>query len=168
MVHRHAVAAILAALLAVGLPVHAEDVQAPARPAAASAPVSAARSLQIAFDLAYNLDHDQAHAVLEQAMRDHPDDAALPRAHATLTWLNLLYARGMVLVENYLGPVSKDDVKVPAPPSPAAQVFQTQLAKSIALSEAQLKKSPDDPTALYELERPSDCRRRGRRPSTAA
>ena len=112
---------------------------------------SAARQLQIATDLAYNLDHDQAHAVLEQGMRDHPGDAALPRAHATLTWLNLLFKRGMVLVENYLGPVSKDDVKVAAPPSAANAAFQTQVARSIALSEAQLKRRPDDPTAMFEL-----------------
>jgi tetratricopeptide (TPR) repeat protein len=153
MVNRHVVAVTLVAFVAIGLPGRGEGPQAPSRPAIvpAQAPPSAARSLQIAFDLAYNLDHDQAHAVLEQAMREHPDDAALPRAHATLTWLNLLYRRGLVLVENYLGPVSKDDVKVPAAPSPAAQSFQRQLAKSIALSEAQLQKSPNDPTALYEL-----------------
>jgi tetratricopeptide (TPR) repeat protein len=116
-----------------------------------SGPASATRQLQVAFDLAYNLDHDQAAAVLEQAMRDHPDDAALPRAHATLTWLNLLFRRGMVLVENYLGPVSKEDVKVVAPPSAAATAFQTQVARSIALSEAQLKRRPNDPAALFEL-----------------
>ncbi len=132
----------------------AEPQAAPRPPAPASAPAaptSAARQLQIAFDLAYNLDHDQASAVLEQAMRDHPEDAALPRAHATLTWLNLLFKRGMVLVENYLGPVSKDDVKVAAPPTAANGAFHTQVARSIALSEAQLKRRPNDPTAMFEL-----------------
>jgi hypothetical protein len=130
--------------------------QTPSRPPAAASPApvaapSAARQLQIAFDLAYNLDHEQAAAVLEQAMRDHPEDAALPRAHATLTWLNLLFKRGMVLVENYLGPVSKDDVKVAAPPTVANSSFQKQVARSIALSEAQLKRRPEDPAAMFEL-----------------
>jgi hypothetical protein len=132
--------------------------QTPPRPPAAASPApapaaapSAARQLQIAFDLAYNLDHEQAAAVLEQAMRDHPQDASLPRAHATLTWLNLLFRRGMVLVENYLGPVSKDDVKVAAPPTVASTSFQTQVARSIALSEAQLKRRPEDPAAMFEL-----------------
>jgi hypothetical protein len=118
---------------------------------AAAAPTPAARQLQIAFDLAYNLDHDQALAVLDQAMRDHPTDAALPRAHATLTWLNLLFKRGMVLVENYLGPVSKDDVKVAAPPTAANSAFHTQVARSIALSEAELRRKPNDPVAMFEL-----------------
>jgi hypothetical protein len=130
------------------------DAQAPPRPPVPAsptpnAPPSAARQLQIAVDLAYNLDHDQAAAVLEQGMRDHPDDAALPRAHATLTWLNLLFKRGMVLVENYLGPASKDDVKVAAPPGAANTSFQTNVARSITLSEAQLKRRPDDPTAMF-------------------
>ena len=150
-----AVAALFSAvMLGAGPGVEAEG-QAPAKPPAAASHAaespSAARQLQIAVDHAYNLDHDKALAVLEQGMRDHPDDAALPRAHATFTWLNLLFKRGMVLVENYLGPVSKDDVKVAAPPSAAAATFQKNVARSIALSEAQLKRRADDPTAMYEL-----------------
>jgi tetratricopeptide (TPR) repeat protein len=124
---------------------------APCLRAEAAAPATVEQSLRSAFDLAYNLDHDQALALLEQAIKDHPDDAALPRAHATLTWLNLLFKRGMVLVENYLGPVSKEDVKVVAPPTAANSAFQAQVARSIALSEARLKRNPDDPAALYEL-----------------
>src|SRR4051812_45900618 len=90
-----AAALVSAVMLGGGLGADAAG-QAPSRPAAAAnptpdAPPSAARQLQVAVDLAYNLDHEQAAAVLEQAMRDHPDDAALPRAHATLTWLNLLF-----------------------------------------------------------------------------
>jgi hypothetical protein len=148
------VAALLGAVMVGPMPHAGAEPQAPPRPPAAAtptAPTSAARQLQIAFDLAYNLDHEQAASVLEQAMRDHPDDAALPRAHATLTWLNLLFKRGMVLVENYLGPVSKDDVKVAAPPTAANGAFQTQVARSIALSEAQLKRRPNDPAAMFEL-----------------
>lgn len=130
----------------------APGIPATAPPPAASAqPPSATRQLQTAFDLAYNLDHDRALAVLDQAMRDHPADAALPRAHATLTWLNLLFKRGMVLVENYLGPVSKEDVKVAAPPTAAHSAFQTQVARAIALSEAELTRKPNDPAAMFEL-----------------
>ena len=152
MVHTHLVAAVVAAALAVGGPIGAAEPQAPARPAASPAPPSAARSLQIAFDLAYNLDHEQAAAVLEQAMRDHPDDASLPRAHATLTWLNLLFRRGMVLVENYLGPVSKDDVKVPsAPPTRDPDLPDPGRALDCAVRGAASKRRPNDPAAIYEL-----------------
>ena len=136
--------------------------------AAARGPASAARQLQIAVDLAYNLDHDQALAVLEQAMRDHPDDAALPRAHATLTWLNLLFRRGMVLVENYLGPVSKDDVKVAAPPTAANGAFQTQVARSIALVRGAAQAAARRSRRRCSSWAPrSACRPPGRPPSTA-
>ena len=150
------VAAFLGAVMTAAAVGAEAGEQTPARPPAtappaSAVPASAARQLQIAFDLAYNLDHEQAAAVLEQAMRDHPADASLPRAHATLTWLNLLFRRGMVLVENYLGPVSKSDVKVAAPPTVANTSFQTQVARSIALSEAQLTRRPEDPAAMFEL-----------------
>jgi hypothetical protein len=122
--------------------------QTPPRQATASA---AGQKLQHAFDLAYNLDHDQGMAVLEQAMRDHPDDPSLPRGHATLTWLNLLFRRGTVLVDNYLGPVSKSDVKVPPPPAAVNSTFQSNVAKAVALAEARLTRVPNDPAALFEL-----------------
>ncbi len=158
-VRRQAAGVVLLGAVMLGAGIRGEaEGQGPPRPAAARTPAaaspataSATRQLQTAFDLAYNLDHDDALGVLDQAMRDHPTDAALPRAHATLTWLNLLFKRGMVLVENYLGPVSKDDVKVAAPPTAASSAFQTQVARSIALSEAELKRQPNDPAALYEL-----------------
>jgi len=125
---------------------------APQAPAAGTTPpASPARQVEMAFDLAYNLDHDQALALLERAMLDYPGDASLPRAHATLTWLNLLFRRGLVLVENYMGPVSKDDVKVPATATATTSTFQKQVDRSIALSEARLKQAPDDPSALFEL-----------------
>jgi tetratricopeptide (TPR) repeat protein len=145
-------AAALMALVCAGGPAPGDAGAQPPRPASStSAPAPAARQLQQAFDLAYNLDHDQGMALLEQAMRDHPDDPALARGHATLTWLNLLFRRGTVLVDNYLGPVSKNDVKIPAPPSTVNASFQTHVAKAIALSEARLKRAPNDPVALFEL-----------------
>jgi hypothetical protein len=153
VVRAAAAAAVVGLFLAGGLASLGANAQSPPRSAAppAAAPASGARQLQQAFDLAYNLDHDQGMALLEQAMRDHPDDPALPRGHATLTWLNLLFRRGTVLVDNYLGPVSKNDVKIPAPPATVNASFQANVTKAIALSEARLKRAPNDPAALFEL-----------------
>lgn len=150
MVRIRIIVAALAVVTAAGTPAARQRDEAKQAPAAA-APLPAARQLEIAFDLAYNLDHDKAMAVLEQGMRDHPGDASLARGHATLTWLNLLFRRGLVLVENYMGPVSKDDVKVPTTPSATTSAFHTQVNRSIALSEARLKQAPNDPSALFEL-----------------
>src|SRR5689334_7711274 len=51
------------------------------------------------FDLAYNLDHEQALAVLKQASAQDPSSSGAQRALAVVTWLNLLFTRGMVLVD---------------------------------------------------------------------
>jgi hypothetical protein len=145
------VAALVGVVTAGGAGSARRSDQARPAQAPAAAPLPPASQVEAAFDLAYNLDHDQALALLEGAMRDHPGDASLPRAHATITWQNLLFRRGLVLVENYMGPVSKDDVKVPTTPAATTSAFQTQVNRSIALSEARLKVSPNDPAALFEL-----------------
>jgi tetratricopeptide (TPR) repeat protein len=110
-----------------------------------------AERIDQAFDLAYNLDHDKAVALLEQAIREDAGSIAAPRALATIVWLNLLFRRGMVLVEHYLGPVSRQDVKLPAPPAETAQVFRRNVDRAIGLAEARVARTPNDPTALYEL-----------------
>jgi tetratricopeptide (TPR) repeat protein len=107
--------------------------------------------LQKAFAQAYNLDHDEAVAEMREAIRQDPTNPAPYRALATVTWLNLLYKRGLVLVEHYLGPVSRQDVKTTAPPSDVARVFQEHVTKAISLAEAAVKRAPNDPAALYEL-----------------
>jgi tetratricopeptide (TPR) repeat protein len=117
---------------------------------AAANPATDAR-LQKAFARAYNLDHDEAVAEMQEAIAQDPNNPAPHRALATVTWLNLLYKRGLVLVEHYLGPVSKQDVKLAAAPSDVARVFQDHVTKAIALSEAAVKRAPNDPNALYEL-----------------
>ena len=103
-----------------------------------------------AFQLAYNLDHDEAVAALQRVMRDDPSHPAPPRALATVIWLNLLYRRGLVLVENYLGPVSRDDVKLKAPPTDVSTAYQEHVTKALSLCEARLARAPDDPAALYQ------------------
>ena len=124
-------------------------VAAMATPLAAN-PATDAR-LQKAFAQAYNLDHDEAVKEMREAIAQDPSNPAPYRALATVTWLNLLYKRGLVLVEHYLGPVSKEDVKLTSPPSETARVFQEHVTKAISLAEAAVKRAPNDPNALYEL-----------------
>jgi tetratricopeptide (TPR) repeat protein len=118
--------------------------------AAGSTPETQAR-LQQAFELAYNLDHEPAVTAMQAIIEDTPADPAPYRAIATVTWLNLLFRRGLVLVEHYMGPVSKENVKLPPPPPEIARAFQENVSKSIALAEANVRRAPNDPTALYDL-----------------
>jgi hypothetical protein len=63
-----------------------------------------------ALELAYNLDHDQALELLRRAVRLSPEDAAPHRSLASVLWLNLLFRRGAVTVDHYLGSFSRSSV----------------------------------------------------------
>jgi len=103
------------------------------------------------FDLAYNLDHEQAIDVLKQAAAQDPANSGAQRALATVTWLNLLFTRGTVLVDDYLGPVTKRDVSVKPPPNEVASAFRGYIGKAEELAEQRVLRTPNDPNANYEL-----------------
>ena len=67
---------------------------------------------------------------------------ALPRAHATLTCSTCSSSAAWCWSRTTSDRCHKDDVKSRAAPA-AATVFQAQVARSIALSEAQLQRRPD-------------------------
>jgi tetratricopeptide (TPR) repeat protein len=125
---------------------------APTPPAPAPAPRESADVLvQRAAAEAYNLDHDEAVALLTRAEREYPSDASVQRSLATVTWLNLLFKRGAVLVDDYLGPVSRENVATAPPPPAAAGVFQAHITRAIALAEQRVAKAPNDVNAQYDL-----------------
>ena len=103
------------------------------------------------FQFAYNLDHEQAIAKLTEAAAQYPSHAGAQRALATVTWLNLLFRRGAVLVDDYLGPVSRQNVKVEPPPPQTAAKFQQYIARAMTISEQRVAAAPNDPSAHYEL-----------------
>lgn len=97
-----------------------------------------------AYDLAYNLDHNEAIALLKQAAEDHPDSPDANRHVAVVTWLNILFQRGSVTVDSYLGGVTRSNFKLPAPPADAAAGFHAYVGRAIALAEARLDASRHD------------------------
>ncbi len=60
-----------------------------------------------AADFTYNLDHDEAIKLLRQAIASEPNEPAHHRALASTIWLNILFRRGAVTVDHYLGSFSK-------------------------------------------------------------
>ena len=159
---RAAVAATSSALLAR----HGGSRRA-ATPAAAQAQADALVSE--AFDLSYNLDHDPAIAKLTEGAKQYPQHTGIQRALATMTWLHLLFTRGQVLVDDYLGPVSRQNVKIdPAPPE-VSKAFNTYLARALTLAN----RARDEVAAgcgrrTTSWARRSGCRPRGPRRSKAA
>jgi tetratricopeptide (TPR) repeat protein len=118
----------------------------------AAAGPSVDAQVQQGFNHAYNLDHEEALTILKQAAAQDPSSVGAQRALAVVTWLNLMFTRGTVLVDDYLGPVTKrDDVTVKPPPTAVSQAFRTYIGRAEALAEQRVAQAPNDPNAQYEL-----------------
>jgi len=104
-----------------------------------------------AFDLAYNLDHAEAIALLDQAVAADPNDPDAHRAIAVVSWLHIGFLRGSITVDDYLGSVSKPNINMTAPPTEDAQRYQRHITRALQLSEAALVSRPNDPDAHFRL-----------------
>ena len=118
--------------------------------APAQSPNTAAVTKQ-AFELAYNLDHDRAVALLREASNRTPDDPALHRALASILWLNMLFSRGAVTVDHYLGSFSRTQVELRQPPPELDAAFRAHVSRAIELAERRVAASPRDAQAHYDL-----------------
>ncbi len=120
------------------------------------APVTAAtqmsRELRVrAADLSYNLDHDEAVKLLRQAVVANPDDTATHRALAAALWLDILFTRGAVTVDHYLGSFSNSNVQMGRPPADLDAEFKREVARAIEIAEKKVAAAPDDPQAHFDL-----------------
>ena len=104
-----------------------------------------------AYATAYDLDHDEAVGQLQALIDLSPDLPAAHRALASITWLNLLFTRGTVLADEYLGRISRHDVASPPPPASVQKAFQDSLSRATALAEARVAAAPRDAVAHYDL-----------------
>jgi tetratricopeptide (TPR) repeat protein len=104
-----------------------------------------------ALDLAYNLDHDQAIELLRQSITLTPDDPAPHRSLATVLWLNMLFRRGAVTVDHYMGSFTRSSVDLPKPPPEIEKEFRAHVTRAIELAERRVAANPKDPQAHYDL-----------------
>lgn len=103
-----------------------------------------------AFDLAYNLDREEAIALLEKARDLAPEDPATYRALAAVTWLQILYQRGAVTVDHYLGGISRARIELRQPNPALDQRFRVNVERALALAERSVASRPRDPQAHYD------------------
>jgi tetratricopeptide (TPR) repeat protein len=106
---------------------------------------------QQASDLRYNLDYEQALSVLRQAVAKDPADPANHRALASAIWVNILFRRGAVTVDHYLGSFSRSSVELKKPPPDLDAEFKSAVAQAIELSEKRVAAAPKDAQAHYDL-----------------
>ena len=103
------------------------------------------------FVHAYNLDHDEALAAFRQAIDADPTDPGAYRALGAVAWFNLMYLRGAITADDYLGSMMEPNVKMSAPPAELAAMFHTNVEKALRLAELQLKNRPADADAHFNV-----------------
>jgi tetratricopeptide (TPR) repeat protein len=119
---------------------------------AAAAPPQSARELrERASDLVYNLDHEEAIRLLRQAVAADPNDPANHRALASAVWLLILFQKGAVTVDHYLGSFTKASVEMKNPPAELDAEFKRAVAKAIELAEKRVAAAPRDSQAQFDL-----------------
>jgi tetratricopeptide (TPR) repeat protein len=104
-----------------------------------------------AFDYLYNLDQHEAQTTLEQALAADPNDPATYRAMATVAWLSLLFKRGVVTVEDYIGHLNKQTLPVDKPPPDIAALFTKNADRALALGEKMVSANPRSADAHYAV-----------------
>ena len=104
-----------------------------------------------ALGLAYNLDHGQAIALLRKAVRESPGEPAPRRTLASVLWLNMLFSRGAVTVDHYLGSFTKTKVALKNPPADMAAEFNRMVSEALSLARKRVDNAPRDPQGHYEL-----------------
>lgn len=104
-----------------------------------------------AFELAYSHQHEEAAALLRRAVSITPGSAATHRNLAAVLWLQMLFRRGAVTVDHYLGSFSKAQIDLPRPPAELDAEFKKHLARAIELAEKRVEANPHDPQAHYDL-----------------
>lgn len=112
---------------------------------------SAAQLRQQALELAYNLDYDPALKLLRQAVQTSPEDAAAHRTLASVLWLNMLFRRGAVTVDHYLGSFSRARVDLKKPPPDLDAEFRKHVQRAIELGHARVRSNARDAQAHYDL-----------------
>jgi tetratricopeptide (TPR) repeat protein len=107
--------------------------------------------LRAGYQLAYNLDFDDALATMRRAVEADPNDPAAYRAMAAIAWLNLMFERGALSSDEFLSAIPEDNAGIKAPPPEVAAMFRSNVERAIELAEAQVRRRPRDAAAHYNL-----------------
>lgn len=114
-------------------------------------PLAVAAVITQAYQAAYNLDHDESVAIARRAITMAPEEPATHRTLAATLWVQLLYKRGLVSTDHFLGGITRSDIPMPKPPADVDTEFKREIEQSIALADARVRKSPNDVQANFDL-----------------
>jgi hypothetical protein len=108
-------------------------------------------AIPAAFQAAYNLDTGAALASMRRIVSAAPDDSRAHRSLAAVLWLEILFRRGAVTVDAYLGGVTHGLLSLPPPPADLDTEFRREIDRAIQLASARLARNGRDVEARYDL-----------------
>jgi tetratricopeptide (TPR) repeat protein len=101
-------------------------------------------------ELAYNLDHDLALTAFRQAIEADPGHPAAYRLAAATAWIRLLFERGAVTADDFLGQVQSNRSR-PAPSAALDAFFRDHIDKAMVLAEQRRRDVGDDAEAHFQI-----------------
>ena len=104
-----------------------------------------------ALQLVYEHHHDDAINLLRKAVSLAPDEPSMHRTHALAIWLKMLFMRGAVTVDHYLGSFSRPRVDLRQPSPELVTEFNAAIARAIELADKRVATRPRDAQAHYDL-----------------
>ncbi len=104
-----------------------------------------------AAEAAYNLDYDRALSLYQEALDLDPESAAAHRGLAALAWLQALFLRGTVTVDDYMGKLASAEIALEPPPADLARAFRRHVERAVQIGEQAVRARPRDPSAHYAL-----------------
>ena len=116
-----------------------------AQPADLDARISAA------FRSVYDLDQDAAMAAARSIVAAAPNESRAHRTLAAMLWIDVIFRRGAVTIDHYLGGVTKSEANTPKPPPALDAEFKQEIARAIELANARLSVNAKDLQARYDL-----------------
>lgn len=117
----------------------------------AAQPVSPDTLIARTYAAAYSLDYDEALDLARQVVAEQPDESRAHRTLAAILWLKILFLRGAVTVDYYMGGLSKSRRSTTKLPPDLQQEFDLELDRTIELADARLKTHPRDVEARYDV-----------------
>jgi len=117
----------------------------------AQGPTPLDAELQRAFTATYNLDYTTGFAITRQAVARAPNESRAHRALASIIWLDILFQRGAVTIDHYLGGLTKAQVTLQKPPADLDAEFKREVAQAITLAQSERQRDGRSLQALEDL-----------------
>lgn len=118
---------------------------APAQPADLETRIAAI------YQAAYNLDQEVALAEARAAVAAAPDESSAHRALAAMLWLDVIFRRGTVTVDHYVGGLGGSPRTLPKPSPAVDSEFKQTVQRAIDLASKRVEANPNDVQARFDL-----------------